>query len=69
MLRAIGGWRREFSKFLGRPVDLLMVSRNPQPEFSQRRDLAHYHMTPMAEGWAGNPRHWAAVFSDYFSLA
>ena len=58
--------RNAFAKFLGRPVDLLMVSRNPQPLFSARPDFAHYHMIPEKDGWAGNGREWAAVFTDYF---
>ena len=59
--------RSEFASFLGRGVDLLMVSRTPRPDFPQRSDFAYYHMVPEAEGWAGNSRHWAAVFTDYFN--
>jgi len=61
--------RRTFAHFLGRPVDLLMVSRTVRPDFEQRADFAYYHMVPEAEGWAGNGRDWAAVFQDYFSRA
>lgn len=59
--------RRTFADFLGRPVDLLMVSRNARPDFEQRADFAYYHMVPEPEGWAGSGRDWAAVFQDYFS--
>jgi hypothetical protein len=59
--------RREFSNLVDRPVDLLMVSRTPRPDFPRRSDFAYYHMVPEAEGWAGNGREWGAVFKDYFS--
>jgi hypothetical protein len=61
------GARGAFARFLGRPVELLMVSRNSRPDFSPRADFAYYHMIPEKDGWAGNGRHWAAVFTNYFS--
>ena len=59
--------RRGFEKYLGRSVDLLMVSRNPRPDFVSRPDFAYYHMVPKTEGWGGDGRDWAKVFRDYFS--
>lgn len=61
------GLRQALERFLGRPVDLLMVSRTPRPDLAWQRAFAYYHMVPEAEGWAGNEGHWAAVFTDYFS--
>lgn len=59
--------RQDLEKFLGRSVELLMVSRTPRPEFVQREGFAYFHMVPETEGWAGNGRNWAKVFTDYFS--
>ena len=58
--------RGALGKFLGRPVELLMVSRNPRQDLSPRADFNYYHMIPEKDGWAGNGRNWAAVFTDYF---
>lgn len=59
--------RTAFANFLGRPVEMLMVSRHARPEFTPPPGMAYYHMVPERGGWAGNGEHWAAVFSDYFS--
>jgi hypothetical protein len=61
------GLRKTLEQYLGRPVDLLMVSRTSRPEMAWQRNFAYYHMVPEAEGWSGNAHHWAAVFRDYFS--
>lgn len=59
--------RAAFADFLGRPVELLMVGRLPRPEATPRPGFAYYHVVPDTAGWAGNGRHWTAVFGDYFS--
>ena len=58
--------RKSFEALLGRPVELLMVSRNPRPEGELPANSAYYEMTPEPEGWAGNGRDWAKVFTEYF---
>lgn len=61
-----GELRAAFERFLGRPVEMLMVSRHARPDFKPPAGMAYYHMVPEPAGWAGNGAHWAAVFSDYF---
>lgn len=61
-----GEVRAAFAKFLGRPVEMLMVSRTPRPDFQAPPGFAYYHMVPQRAGWAGSGEHWAAVFTDYF---
>jgi hypothetical protein len=58
--------RAAFATFLGRPVEMLMVSRNPRPDFKAPPGFAYYHMLPERGGWAGNGAKWAAVFTEYF---
>ncbi|MDQ3245390.1 MAG: papain-like cysteine peptidase [Pseudomonadota bacterium] len=58
--------RATFAKFLGRPVEMLMVSRNARPNLQPPQGFAYYHMVPEREGWIGNREQWAAVFTDYF---
>lgn len=58
--------RTRFAAFLGRPVEMLMVSRTPRPNDELPADFALYHMVPEPEGWTGNAAHWAKVFTDYF---
>lgn len=60
--------RGAFETLLGRPVELLMVSRNKRPD-ALPANSAFYEMIPEAEGWAGNGRDWAKVFKDYFGDA
>ncbi|MGZ2411291.1 hypothetical protein ACUXST_000688 [Sphingomonas sp. F9_3S_D5_B_2] len=63
------GLRGTFEELVGRPVDLLMVSRNPKPERALPDRMAYYEMEPEKDGWAGNGKKWAAVFSEYFASA